>query len=162
METKNIGIYILIFTTGIIIISSLVEMIKIENNTMRYCGTVSYSETIDKEPFIKKDSLNSEQQEIVALGKELFEENCNPCHSMNQKVVGPALAGVDNRWENEEQLIQFIKYPEETMQKNEYAKSLYDEYGQIMPNHDFFDDEQIKAILFYVKYMSGEKVYVEL
>ena len=102
------------------------------------------------------------QKEIALLGKELFEGNCAMCHAVNQKVVGPALAGVANRWESEEQLIEFIKYPEQTIEKNEYAQSLYKEYGQFMPNYDFFDDEQIKAILFHIKYQSGEKVYIDL
>lgn len=160
METKNTGLYILILTAGIIIISFLVEMmftIETKEETKAwYCGTVN------EESIIEKDSLNSEQQEIAAQGKELFEGNCVQCHSIHKRVVRPALVGLGNRWENEEQLIEFIKYPEQTMQKNEYAKKLYDEYGQIMPNHDFFDDQQIKSILLYIGYQSGEKVYVEL
>jgi len=169
METKNTGLYILILTAGIIIISSLVDTI-IENDTVEYCGTESTSQAwycgtvatgINGE-VIEFDSLNSEQQEIVAQGKDLFEGNCVQCHSIHKKVVGPALVGLSNRWENEEELIQFIKYPEQMIEKNEYAKSLYAEYQQIMPNHDFFEDEQIKSILLYIGYQSGEKVYVEL
>ncbi|WP_375558772.1 c-type cytochrome [Bernardetia sp. OM2101] len=159
---KNTTLYILILTSGIVIISSLMKMMLngkmwIEDKPMGYCVVI--------EPYslkVNKDSLNSQQEETVVLGKELFEGNCAQCHSVNKKVVGPALAGVTNRWKSEEQLIEFVKYPEQTMLKNEYAKNLYEEYQQTMPNHDFFDDEQIKAILFYVKYMSGEKVYVEL
>lgn len=158
---KNTTLYILILTTGIVIISSLVEMIFtnkiwIEEKPIGHCGTVYEG------VYGRPDSLNSQQEEIIALGKELFDGNCAQCHSVNQKVVGPALANVENRWGSEEQLIEFIKYPEQTIQKDEYAQSLYKEYRQIMPNHDFFDDNQIRAILFYVKYMSGEKVYVEL
>lgn len=160
---KTTSIYILILLTGIIIISSLMEMIftlKTENtSTTWYCGTVMTD--IYGEP-LKLDSLNEKQEEIAVQGKELFEGNCAQCHSIHKKIVGPALAGVESRWESEEQLIEFIKYPEQTIQKNEYAQNLYQEYGQIMPNHDFFDDEMIKSILFYIKYQSGENVYVEL
>lgn len=159
---KNTTLYILILISGIVIISSLIEMMRIENETMRYCGTVDYYGTINPKSLTKKDSLNSKQEEIALLGKELFEGNCAMCHAVNQKVVGPALAGVANRWKNEKQLIEFIQYPEKMIEKNKYVQDLYKEYRQIMPNHDFFDDEQIKAILFHIKYQSGEKVYVEL
>lgn len=129
---------------------------------MKYCGTVDYYDTINPKSLIKKDSLNSKQEEIALLGKDLFERNCAMCHAVNQKVVGPALAGVENRWKSKKQLIEFIQYPEKMIEKNEYAQDLYIKYGQMMPNHDFFDDEQINAILFHIKYQSGEKLYVEL
>ncbi len=152
---KNTTLYILILTSGIVIISSLIEMIFtkkawIEEEPRGYCVVIDSD-------YVKTDSLNIEQKEIALLGKELFEGNCAQCHSVNKKVVGPALAGVESRWESEEQLIEFIKYPEQTIGKNEYAQSLYEEYQQIMPNHDFFDDAQIKAILFYIKSQSGEQ-----
>lgn len=157
---KTTSIYILILLTGTIIISYLMEMIFtekvwIEEKPRGYCVVI--------DPYyVKTDSLNEKQEEIAVQGKELFEGNCAQCHSIHKKVVGPALAGVESRWESQEQLIEFIKYPEQTIQKNEYAQNLYQEYGQIMPNHDFFDDEMIKSILFYIKYQSGENVYVEL
>ncbi|WP_338760942.1 cytochrome c [Bernardetia sp. ABR2-2B] len=108
----------------------------------------------------KVASLAEPQKATVLQGHELFQGNCAQCHAINKKVVGPALKGVMNRWENEAAIVNFIKYPEKVITggKNDYAAKLYEEYGQMMPNHDFFNDEQIKSILTYVKFESGEEI----
>ena len=90
--------------------------------------------------------------EIIAQGKELFDGNCAQCHKVHEKVVGPALAGAEARWGSRAAIINFIKYPEKTINSGDaYAKKLYDEYQQYMPNHDFFKDEQVVSILEYIK-----------
>lgn len=90
--------------------------------------------------------------EVIAQGKELFDGNCAQCHAVHKKVVGPALNGVEGRWSSRADVINFIKYPEKTITGgNEYAAKLYKEYGQMMPNHDFFKDDQVVAILEYIK-----------
>ncbi|TAF33055.1 MAG: cytochrome C [Cytophagales bacterium] len=88
---------------------------------------------------------------VIASGKEVFDANCKQCHAVHEKVVGPALKDVSVRrtvpW-----LINFIKYPEKVIKSGDpYAVALYNEYKQIMPNHDFLKDEQIVAILSYVQ-----------
>ncbi|WP_291724888.1 c-type cytochrome [Bernardetia sp.] len=90
--------------------------------------------------------------EVIAQGKELFEGNCAQCHAVHKKVVGPALVGVESRWPDRAAVINFIKYPEKVITGgNDYAAKLYEEYGQMMPNHDFFEDAQIASILDYIK-----------
>ncbi|AFM04869.1 cytochrome c, mono- and diheme variants family [Bernardetia litoralis DSM 6794] len=91
--------------------------------------------------------------EVIAQGKELFEGNCAQCHAVHKKVVGPALNGVESRWPSRAAVTNFIKYPEKVIMggENEYAAKLYKEYGQMMPNHDFFKDEEIASILDYIK-----------
>jgi mono/diheme cytochrome c family protein len=90
--------------------------------------------------------------EVIAQGKELFDGNCAQCHAAHEKVVGPALNGAEGRWPDRAAIINFIKYPEKTITGgNEYAAKLYKEYGQMMPNHDFFSDAQVASILDYVK-----------
>ncbi|WP_338814850.1 cytochrome c [Bernardetia sp. Wsw4-3y2] len=108
----------------------------------------------------KVASLAEPQKAIVLQGNELFQGNCAQCHAIDKKVVGPALKGVTARWENESEIINFIKYPEKVITggKNNYASKLYEEYGQMMPNHDFFSDQQIQSILTYVKFESGEEI----
>ncbi len=155
MLNKNIALYILIITTGVVFISSLIDAIEENIFKMEYFA-------IEEGVYGKLDSLNLEQEELVKIGQELFEENCLRCHSVNEKVIGSALVGVENRWESKKQLIQFIKNPQDMIDKSSYTQHTYKEYGQVMPNYDFLDDEQIKTILFYIKYKSGEKVYIKL
>ena len=90
--------------------------------------------------------------EIIAQGQELFAGNCAQCHAVHKKVVGPALDGAEGRWGSRAATINFIKYPEKTINSGDvYAKKLYDEYQQYMPNHDFFSDAQVASILDYIK-----------
>ncbi len=90
--------------------------------------------------------------EVIAQGQELFEGNCAQCHAIDKKVVGPALAGAEARWGSRANIINFIKYPQKVIDGgDQYAQKLYAEYQQYMPNHDFFKDEQIIAILEYIK-----------
>ncbi|MCU0448809.1 MAG: c-type cytochrome [Bernardetiaceae bacterium] len=93
----------------------------------------------------------STDEAVIASGKEIFDANCKQCHAVNEKVVGPALAKVydrrDLKW-----LINFIKYPQKVIESGDpYAVALYKEYNQFMPNHDFLKDDQIVAILSWVK-----------
>lgn len=98
------------------------------------------------------DATAGASPEVIAQGKELFDGNCAQCHAVHKKVVGPALNGAEARWGSRAAIINFIKYPEKTINSGDaYAKKLYDEYQQYMPNHDFFKDEQVVAILEYIK-----------
>lgn len=88
---------------------------------------------------------------VISNGQTLFNNNCQQCHAVNEKVVGPALKNV---WQRRDVpwLINFIKYPQKVIDGGDpYAQALYKEYKQYMPNHDFLADEEILSILGYVK-----------
>lgn len=107
------------------------------------------------------DATAGASPEVIAQGKELFDGNCAQCHAVHKKVVGPALVGAEARWGSRAAIINFIKYPEKTIKSGDaYAKKLYDEYQQYMPNHDFFKDEQVVAILEYIKTVPAETAAV--
>ena len=90
---------------------------------------------------------------IIEQGGNLFKEwGCNTCHAVERKVVGPALAGIDDRrdlpW-----LYAFIRNSSQVIGSgDEYAVNLYNEYNNLqMPNHDL-SDEEILSIIAWVKY----------
>lgn len=88
---------------------------------------------------------------VIANGKKLFDGNCAQCHAVAKKMVGPALNNVYNR-QSVAWLINFIKYPQKTSQTDAYAAELFKQYApQMMPNHDFFKDEEIVSILSWIK-----------
>ena len=45
-----------------------------------------------------------QQQEIDHPGQKIFKANCTPCHRMHQKLVGPALAGVLERRQQQKEI----------------------------------------------------------
>ncbi|WP_020532374.1 cytochrome c3 family protein [Flexithrix dorotheae] len=103
------------------------------------------SQSFAQEPEIPTDAA------VISEGAKLFKGNCAQCHNVKTRLVGPALQNV---WERQpvSWVINFIKYPEKTITSGDpYATALYEEYKQMMPNHDFFSDEEILSILAYVK-----------
>lgn len=88
----------------------------------------------------------------IEQGTAIFNANCKQCHAIDEVVVGPALRDANKRWPSDAALLNFIKYPQKTIDGgNAYAKGLYDKYKQYMPNHDFLKDEEIKAVIAYIK-----------
>ncbi|MBC6610762.1 c-type cytochrome [Hymenobacter sp. BT507] len=91
----------------------------------------------------------------IAAGDALFKGNCAQCHAVNEKVVGPALAGITKRrpmsW-----IIPWIKNSSKVVASGDaYAVKLFNEYGkQQMPSFALSDDE-IKSIIAYTTSQEG-------
>lgn len=86
-------------------------------------------------------------------GGKLFRQNCAQCHSTGtNKVIGPGLKGVESRWEDKAKLHAWIKNSQEFLKTGDpYAVQLYEEYGKsVMPSFTL-KDEEIDAILEFVK-----------
>lgn len=90
---------------------------------------------------------------VAQDGENLFKANCASCHKLDKKLVGPALAGIQDRWEDEANLIAWIKNSQQYLADNPgdgYASGLFEEYnGSIMPAMPLTDDE-VKAVLGYI------------
>lgn len=85
-------------------------------------------------------------------GKTLFEQNCTSCHQIDQKMVGPALKGVTNRWDSKDTLIKFIQNSQEVIKGgHEYANKLFEEYNQTIMPPNAINDEETEAILTYIE-----------
>ena len=99
-------------------------------------------------------------QNIVSSGESLFKGNCTVCHAINEVVIGPALRDVHER-QSEEWIYAFIKNSQKVIKSgDEYAVDLYNQYNQtLMTSFDFSDDE-LNAILTYIKSESVKEVQV--
>ena len=88
---------------------------------------------------------------LVRSGEVLFTQHCNPCHAVGFEMVGPALASVHRKrpvsW-----LFRWIRNPAEVIASgDEYATYLRSRYDTLMPSFNFLSDNQIFAILSYIK-----------
>jgi len=85
-------------------------------------------------------------------GKALFSQNCASCHAINKKLVGPALAGVEDRWPDKTKLHSWIKNNAAFLKTGDtYANNLYNEYGKTAMNiFTQLSDKDIDAILVYI------------
>lgn len=90
--------------------------------------------------------------ETIKAGEKLFKQNCKACHSVQNKVVGPALKHVYDRrdltW-----IYTFVKNPIKVIKSgDEYAAKLFEENNQIeMTGFPSFSDEEIASIMAYIK-----------
>ncbi|MDH3698647.1 MAG: c-type cytochrome [Flavobacteriaceae bacterium] len=89
-------------------------------------------------------------------GKQLFNQNCAACHSLNRKMTGPALANVESRLAEEEGLdkdwlSRWIKNsPAMIAEGDAYAVRTYNEYNQAaMTAFPTLSDQDIDDILAY-------------
>jgi len=85
-------------------------------------------------------------------GKQLFKANCARCHYVTDKrFVGPGLAGVQDRWSDEANLLAWIRNSSDYLKTGDsYATKLFADYnGSVMPAFQLQDDE-IRSILAYI------------
>jgi mono/diheme cytochrome c family protein len=89
---------------------------------------------------------------IVTAGEKLFAENCKVCHTVETRLIGPALKGVYDRRELP-WIYAFVKNsPKVIADGDEQAVAIFNEYNQIpMTAFDFFSDEEIISIMAYIK-----------
>ncbi len=87
-------------------------------------------------------------------GEKLFKQNCAVCHSTGtNKIVGPGLEGVTKRVPSEAWMMKWIRNSAEVIASgDEYGKKIFAENGNVqMLQFPQFKDEEIKAIIAYVK-----------
>ncbi len=103
--------------------------------------------------FVSVAQAVSTQPADIAAGKALFNANCKSCHRVDQKLIGPALAGVTSRAPSIQWLKDWIHNSAKVVASGEpYAVALFEEYkGSQMTAFTSLTDEQIMNILAYVE-----------
>jgi len=92
-------------------------------------------------------------------GEKIFKNNCSACHKLNGKMIGPALAGVNERYAGEEEwLYKWIQNaPRLIAQGDPKAVALYEEYNkQQMQAFPGLSEEEIDQILEYIEVYGGK------
>jgi mono/diheme cytochrome c family protein len=87
-------------------------------------------------------------------GEKLFKQNCASCHVITDKtVVGPGLAGMFDRVPSEEWAIKWIKNSSALIAAGDpYAVKVFNQFNKSpMSAFEFLSDDEIKAILAYVR-----------
>ena len=82
-------------------------------------------------------------------GAQLFQEKCSACHKLDEKYIGPALAGVTER-RQPEWILNMILNPEVMVQQDPTAKALLAEFVAPMANQHL-TREQAECILIYFR-----------
>lgn len=101
--------------------------------------------------FAQRDAVPTDP-EIISQGEQLFNEyQCNTCHRVESKLVGPALAGVYDR-RDIDWIYKWVKNSQALIASGDaQANALFNEYNKtIMAAYDL-EDSQIMSILAYVR-----------
>ncbi len=125
---------------------------RITLSLMLLCGVLMFAGLTAQAQEIPTDEA------IIAKGGTLFVENqCNTCHAVERKLVGPALKGINDRQEVP-WLISFIKNSSKVIQSgDDYAVALYNEYNKtLMPSHEYLKDDEVIAMLAWIQ-AEGDK-----
>ncbi len=88
---------------------------------------------------------------LLSTGAGLFKENCKVCHQINEKLIGPALRDVHKRrpvsW-----IKAFITNTQKVIKSGDpYAVELYNAYNQTQMTAFDFTDEELGAIVAYLR-----------
>ena len=110
-------------------------------------------------PLVTLNSQNAYSQasavptdaETIAAGEILFTE-CKVCHTVQTRLIGPALKGVYDRRELP-WIYAFVKNSTKVIASgDEQAVAIFNEYNEIpMTSFDTFSDEEILSIMAYIK-----------
>jgi len=105
-------------------------------------------------PVKKKLNLGSINQELAAVGEEIFETKCGTCHKLDERYTGPAQRDVLQRV-TPEYLLNMTLNPDEMIKKHPRAKKMLAEYMTVMT----FQNVKMKdalAILEYFRMLDEE------
>ncbi len=88
--------------------------------------------------------------QVLAQGEALFSANCTACHAVHKKLIGPAMANINQR-RTVDWLIPWIQNSQKVIASgDEYAVNLYNEYGQVQMQSFALNEEEILSILGWI------------
>ena len=92
-------------------------------------------------------------------GKALFNNKCASCHAIDTKLVGPALKGVEDRWDDKAMLYDWVRNSAAVIKKGyPRAVAVYNEYNNVqMTAFPELKDADIDAILGYINTGGAKK-----
>ncbi len=89
-------------------------------------------------------------------GEEIFQNNCASCHKVDGAMVGPALKGINEK-KDKAWLLKWIKNSQAVIASGDaYGKKLYEEYNNTQMPAFSLSDEEITAVLSYIKAEEGK------
>jgi len=101
--------------------------------------------------FLSAAAVNSASAQDAAAGAAIFKQKCTACHGIEKAVVGPALKGIDTKYE-EAWLLKWIKNAPAFIASGDALAVKASEYSPAMMSaFPELSDDDIKNIIAYVK-----------
>ena len=87
-------------------------------------------------------------------GSKLFPVKCSACHKLDERYIGPALAGVTTR-RQPEWILNMILNPENMIQQDPTAKALLGQFLAPMANQHLTRDEAESLLAYFLQHDAG-------
>ena len=101
--------------------------------------------------FLSLAAANSASAQDAAAGAAIFKQKCTACHGLEKAVVGPALKGIDTKYD-EAFLLKWIKNAPAFIASGDAQAVKASEYSPVMMSSFIeLSDDDIKNIIAYVK-----------
>jgi mono/diheme cytochrome c family protein len=88
--------------------------------------------------------------EMAAVGEAKYSAICTACHMANQRMIGPALAGVYDR-RSPEWVMNMILNPDGMLKEDPIAIALYEEYNKAVMLNQNLSEEEARAVAEYLR-----------
>ena len=94
----------------------------------------------------------SKEPAAIQAGQAVFNANCKTCHAVTKKVVGPALAGIEDRAPSVQWIKDFVRNSAKVIASgDEYAVKVFNENNKVqMTAFTGLKDEEIMNVLAYI------------
>ncbi len=127
-----------------------VTMKKRLSESVKFIALALFSITLSFNSFAQDLSTDPA---VISAGEALFKGNCKSCHRVKQKLVGPALAGVETRVPSIDWIKSWVRNPAKMIASGDaYANKIYNDFNKSqMTAFTNYTDEQIISIISYVK-----------
>jgi mono/diheme cytochrome c family protein len=104
------------------------------------------------------ENVSEPVKETVAIsaGQKLLQTNCQSCHSVRARLIGPPLEALSSKWKDRKNLYAYVHNPADYISKKNDARiiQLHKEYTITMPPFPYLKEAEIDSIL---NYISGEE-----
>jgi len=97
------------------------------------------------------DIATLDNDALAASGKQLFTTKCSACHKLDERYIGPALAGVTTR-RRPEWILNMMLNPEKMIVEDPTAKALLAEYLAPMANQSLARSEAESILAYFLEY----------
>mgnify|MGYP003653433592 CR=1 FL=1 len=88
--------------------------------------------------------------ELAAVGEAKYNTVCTACHMADQRMIGPALAGVYER-RNPAWVMNMLANPTQMIKEDPIAKALLIEYNNAIMLDNNLSEEETRAIAEYLR-----------
>lgn len=127
------------------------------NRTKKTTTTVSQSEGVPVDldnkgvgPITSVSFDTEINTELAAAGESKYKAICTACHMANQRMIGPALAGVYER-RSPEWVMNMILNPDGMLKEDPIAKALLKEYNNAPMLNQNLSEEDARAVAEYLR-----------